>query len=39
MFREVCPYPVIHDEAIAGNPDHTDPDELRSADAVAVFRY
>ena len=31
VFRDVCPYPVIHDEAIAGNPDHTDPDELRSA--------
>lgn len=31
VFRDVCPYPVIHDEAIAGNPDRTSPDELRSA--------
>lgn len=30
VFREVCPYPVIHDEVIAGNPEHATPDELRS---------
>lgn len=30
-FKEVCPYPVIHDEVIAGNPEHTTPDDLRSA--------
>lgn len=30
VFRSVCPYPVIHDEVIAGNPEHTTPDTLRS---------
>ena len=30
IFRSVCPYPVIHDEVIAGNPEHTTPDALRS---------
>lgn len=30
IFRDVCPYPVIHDEVIAGNPEHTTPDDLRS---------
>lgn len=30
IFTAVCPYPVIHDEVIAGNPEHTSPDELRS---------
>lgn len=31
VFRDVCPYPVIHDEVIPGNPEHTTPDDLRSA--------
>lgn len=30
VFREVCAYPVIHDRVIAGNPERTTPDELRS---------
>lgn len=30
IFRSVCPYPVIHDEVIAGNPEQTTPDVLRS---------
>lgn len=31
IFRDACPYPAIHGEAIAGNPENTLPDELRSA--------
>lgn len=31
VFRESCPYPVIHDQVIAGSPERTNPDRLRSA--------
>lgn len=30
VFTAVCPYPAIHDAVIAGNPEHTSPDTLRS---------
>lgn len=30
VFRDACPYPVIHPAVIAGNHDHTLPDQLRS---------
>lgn len=31
MFKASCPYPAIFDGVIHGNPEHTLPDELRSA--------
>lgn len=31
IFTRSCPYPVIFDRVIAGNPEHTLPDDLRSA--------
>lgn len=31
MFKAACPYPAIFDGVIAGNPEHAQPDELRSA--------
>ena len=31
IFTAACPYPAIFDGVIAGNPEHTLPDELRSA--------
>lgn len=30
VFRKACPYPAIHDQVIAGNPEHTHADQLRS---------
>lgn len=31
IFKQACTYPAIFDEAIAGNPEHLLPDQLRSA--------
>lgn len=31
IFRRSSTYPVIHDQVIAGSPEHTRPEELRSA--------
>ena len=31
LFKAACPYPAIFDGVITGNPEHTLPDELRSA--------
>lgn len=31
LFKAACPYPAIFDGVVAGNPEHTLPDELRSA--------
>lgn len=31
IFTEACPYPAIFDDVIPGNPEHTLPDDLRSA--------
>lgn len=31
IFKAACPYPAIFDGIVAGNPEHTLPDDLRSA--------
>jgi hypothetical protein len=38
VFRRVCSYPALVDEAIPGNPEHTDPGELRSAAWAIITR-
>lgn len=39
IFKQSCDYPVIFNEAIAGNPDEALPDDLRSAAWLLLREY